>query len=179
MIFIGLIQSAFFIYIVSNFYSQNDISFTNPLYLTYFSFVIIICSSLLGLFVSSMARDSEQVMSAIPIILIPQILLAGFLDRISTVWIELISYVTISRWSIEALTFIQNEVRVESSGTYEFTSQTSPISSHEILSSNFYWDPTMNNGLGLSGLSFIFVVMVLFMIFLFAATAYNIYSRYQ
>jgi hypothetical protein len=49
-------------------------------------------------------------MSLVPIALIPQIMLAGILTKISNVFIEFLSYFAISRWATEGFNNIQEEL---------------------------------------------------------------------
>ena len=52
-------------------------------------------------------------MSIVPISLIPQIMLAGVVAKITNPVVEIISYFTIARWGTEGLSIIQKEVYSE------------------------------------------------------------------
>jgi len=54
-------------------------------------------------------KTSEQVMSIIPIVLIPQIIFAGVISKVDTRNKELISYAMFGRWGTEGLARIQSD----------------------------------------------------------------------
>ena len=49
-------------------------------------------------------------MTLVPIALIPQILLGGFVAKISNGFVEVLSYATLSRWGTEGFADLQNTV---------------------------------------------------------------------
>jgi hypothetical protein len=51
-------------------------------------------------------------MSLVPIALIPQIMLAGVLTKISSVLVEFMSYFSISRWATEGFNYIQKDISI-------------------------------------------------------------------
>lgn len=67
-------------------------------------------ATLLGLMLSAVVNTTEKVMSIVPIVLIPQIMLSGVFVKIQSSLVELISYLTISRWGTEGFSIIQREV---------------------------------------------------------------------
>jgi len=64
-------------------------------------------------------------MTIVPIALIPQIMLAGIVAKITTVRVELLSYLTISRWGTEGFCNIQEKVMLSMPVTNPSTGQTS------------------------------------------------------
>jgi hypothetical protein len=72
-----------------------------------------LASSMMGLFLSSLVKTTERVMTIVPIVLIPQIMLAGIVTRIDTFFVEIVSYLTLSRWGTEGFCILQKEVMVE------------------------------------------------------------------
>jgi ABC transport system ATP-binding/permease protein len=63
----------------------------------------ILAALCLGLMVSASVKNSSQANSALPLLLLPQIIFAGVLFTIDKVAIgQVISWLTISRWSIGA-----------------------------------------------------------------------------
>ena len=58
-------------------------------------------------------KTTEKVMAIVPIVLIPQIMLAGMITRLSNTAIEVLSYFTISRWGTEGIAYIQHNVTFE------------------------------------------------------------------
>jgi hypothetical protein len=59
---------------------------------------------------SATLATAEKVMTIVPIVLIPQIMLAGLVAKINTPYVELISYLTFTRWGTEGFNAIQKEV---------------------------------------------------------------------
>ena len=64
----------------------------------------------LGLLLSSMVKTSERAMTILPLILLPQIMLAGIISKISSGVVEFISYFTLSRWGVEGFHIIQQNI---------------------------------------------------------------------
>lgn len=70
-----------------------------------------IASLMMGLFISSISKTSEASMSILPIILIPQIIAAGFVisfNKLGDV-LQVIAGFTVSRWAFEAAELHQND----------------------------------------------------------------------
>lgn len=88
---------------------------SDPVHLVYmpqyvgFMFYLAFSATLLGMLLSAIFDSSEKVMTLVPIILIPQIMLAGTITRIDTKFKELISYFTLGRWGIEGFSRIQDK----------------------------------------------------------------------
>jgi ABC-2 type transporter len=110
----AIMQSALFIVIISFYYRTGhaDVPWdsTHILLGIFWMFFLTFCSSLLGLFISAASETTEKAMSVVPIIIIPQIMLAGVVTIIQTGLVELLSYFTISRWGTEGFTHIQKTV---------------------------------------------------------------------
>lgn len=69
-------------------------------------------ATLLGLWVSAMVSNTEKVMTVIPIVLIPQIMLAGVIATIpEKSAIEFVSYGMLSRWGTESFLMVQDSIR--------------------------------------------------------------------
>ena len=71
---------------------------------------ISITSTFLGLLLSSVVKNSERAMTILPLILLPQIMLAGIIAKVNNCFVEFISYFTISRWGVEGFSIIQDRV---------------------------------------------------------------------
>tara|TARA_B110000459_G_C16350639_1_gene376394 strand:- start:167 stop:643 length:477 start_codon:yes stop_codon:yes gene_type:complete len=69
-----------------------------------------IASAFLGLLLSSLVNTSEKAMTIVPLILIPQIMLAGLIAKVSSPLVEFLSYFTISRWGVEGFHYIQKTI---------------------------------------------------------------------
>lgn len=107
----ALMQCIIFVSVLYFAYSGGgNVVFNNPLFAVMWMFILSLTSTLMGLFLSALANSTEKVMTLIPISLIPQILLAGVLTKITTPFGELLSYIVISRWGTEGFTNIQNDV---------------------------------------------------------------------
>jgi hypothetical protein len=108
---LGAIQSFLFIGILYLKYKNSDVPWENfTMAFLWMSFTIVV-ASLLGLVLSAFSKDKEQVMSIIPIALIPQIMIAGVIVNISKLTIIApASYLTISRWSTTGLARIQENM---------------------------------------------------------------------
>ena len=55
-------------------------------------------------------KTSERAMTILPLILLPQIMLAGLISKVSNGLVEFISYFTISRWGVEGFNIIQENI---------------------------------------------------------------------
>ncbi len=69
-------------------------------------------ATLLGLFISANVSSTEKVMTIIPIVLIPQIILAGVITTIpEKSAVEYASYTMFSRWGTQGFVYIQDSLR--------------------------------------------------------------------
>jgi ABC-type multidrug transport system ATPase subunit/pSer/pThr/pTyr-binding forkhead associated (FHA) protein/ABC-type multidrug transport system permease subunit len=107
--FFALIQSAIFISIITLAYNNDPVKWEHWGMGVGWMFFLTFCSSLLGLFISAANDNTEKAMSVVPIIIIPQIMLAGVVTIIPNSLVELLSYFTISRWGTEGFTHIQSK----------------------------------------------------------------------
>lgn len=110
--FFSIIQSAIFILILSVYYSGSDsiVDLNAPFILFIWMIFLSISSTFLGLLLSSMVKTSERAMTILPLILLPQIMLAGIISKISSGAVEFISYFTLSRWGVEGFHIIQKNI---------------------------------------------------------------------
>ena len=109
--FFSIIQSAIFIGILFLYYSTNDIVVYNaPLSAFLWMSFLSIAATFLGLLLSATLATAEKVMTIVPIILIPQIMLAGLVAKIETPFVEIISYLTFTRWGTEGFNALQEQV---------------------------------------------------------------------
>jgi|TARA_B110001469_G_C9633789_1_gene317379 ABC-type multidrug transport system ATPase subunit len=110
----SIIQSFLFVLILSVGYSDNMLDLNDPLRIFVWMSFLSIASTFLGLLLSSIVDTTEKAMTIVPLILIPQIMLAGLIAKVSSPLVEILSYFTLSRWGVEGLNDIQNRVVVES-----------------------------------------------------------------
>ena len=100
-----------------------------------------IAATFLGLLLSASLATAEKVMTIVPIVLIPQIMLAGLVAKISTLPVEIISYLTFTRWGTEGFNNIQEEVVVsKANAALEIEDRAS--NAIEELKNQFYGDYT-------------------------------------
>ncbi len=108
----SIIQSFVFIYILYFYYSDSnfDIYFNNPFSAFIWMSFLTISSTFLGLLLSAIFDTSEKVLAVVPIVLIPQIMLAGLVAKIGSTTVEFVSYMTFTRWGIEGFGNIQGDI---------------------------------------------------------------------
>lgn len=110
---LGLIQSTLFITIIYYAYHYNNSHVIDYLGMIFWMTFSISISSILGLVLSAVSKNSESVMSKIPIALIPQIMLSGIISKITTSkLVTFLSYFTISRWIITGFARIQPTIEL-------------------------------------------------------------------
>ena len=104
------IQALLFSMIISARYIDSDPAWNNALYTFIWMLTLTLSATMMGLFISSIASTSEKVMTIVPIVLIPQVMLAGAVAKIPNALVEMLSYLTLSRWGNEGFSFIQDKV---------------------------------------------------------------------
>ena len=90
--------------------SGSDPVWNNPVATILWTILLSVSASMMGLLLSAIMSTTEKVMTLVPIILIPQIILAGFITKISSWGIEIVSWLTLARWGTEGLHIIQEKV---------------------------------------------------------------------
>ena len=162
---ISLIQSILFIIIIYNYFIHSDIQKMNdPINACIWMFFLSFASTMLGLVISASVNTTEKVMSIIPLALIPQIMLSGAVVPIKKISVELLSYLTFSRWGTEGASLIQGDV-----------SMPNPIDIHKEITTNAVkkisenydssYESTfngLNNTLELDFLAILFITSILF-----------------
>lgn len=111
LLLIGLIQTALFVSVISIMYYSTE----NPLNSSTQTFIwlwfINSISATAGLLLSAAMKSTDKVLALVPIILIPQLMLSGVITKIHSGFVELLSYLTFSRWGTEGLAHIQKTIR--------------------------------------------------------------------
>ena len=107
------IQALLFTLIISAKFSSTSPSWNNPSATFLWMLGLSMASTMLGLLLSAVVSTSEKVMTLVPIALIPQIMLAGIVSKIENQFVEILSYVTLSRWGTEGFSIIQDKVSLE------------------------------------------------------------------
>ena len=160
--FFSIVQTFLFVGILYVFYMDSLVSLTNPHLFSLWMLILSIAATCLGLFLSSVLKTTESVMSFVPLVLLPQIMLAGIIAKIDTIGIEVLSYFTISRWGTEGFAILQKEIIQEVElGVYL------PFSAHEYILSRFhkdFQDFNLNGDLSLdlyAVLCIVFIMLIL------------------
>ena len=110
--FFSIIQSMIFMLILTIHYNGSSVivDINDPVYLFFWMVFLSISATFLGLLLSSLVKTSERAMTILPLILLPQIMLAGLISKVSNGIVEFISYFTISRWGVEGFNIIQENI---------------------------------------------------------------------
>jgi ABC-type multidrug transport system ATPase subunit/pSer/pThr/pTyr-binding forkhead associated (FHA) protein len=104
LLLLSSLQTFIFLGILFSYYSE-----LNNFYLMYAGMLIFsLCSIQFGLLLSTITRTVEEVMSLLPIALMPQIILSGILQPINSVLTMALSYGTVGRWATELLARLQD-----------------------------------------------------------------------
>lgn len=110
--FFATIQSLLFTLIIAFRFSDADPSWNNIPFTFMWMFALSLSSTMMGLFISAIVSTTEKVMTIVPIILIPQVMLAGAVAKIPNAVVEVLSYFTLSRWGNEGFSYIQGDVKM-------------------------------------------------------------------
>jgi ABC transport system ATP-binding/permease protein len=108
--FFAIVQSFLFILILSIGYGNNSVSINNAVDAFIWMSFISVAATFLGLLLSASVNTTEKAMTIVPLILIPQIMLAGLIAKVSSPLVEFLSYLTLSRWGVEGFNDIQQTV---------------------------------------------------------------------
>ncbi len=107
---LALIQSASFILVIDHHFKQSVTPWQNPWDSFLFIFFLSLCATMMGLFFSAILQSVEKVMSILPLLIIPQLMLSGVFAKLSSIWAESLSYFTLARWGTEGLSQIQPQI---------------------------------------------------------------------
>jgi ABC-type multidrug transport system ATPase subunit/pSer/pThr/pTyr-binding forkhead associated (FHA) protein/ABC-type multidrug transport system permease subunit len=135
--FFAAVQSLLFTAIISIRYINNNLVSWNDSGNTFLWMLLLsIVATLMGLLLSALVSTTEKVMSLVPLVLIPQIMLAGVVAKISNVFVEFLSYFSLSRWGTEGFCNIQKDVIFDD----QKLNQQVKVNATEILKSSFHKD---------------------------------------
>ncbi len=115
------IQAFLFSMIIYVRFQSTDLKWEAPLATFLWMLSISIAASLMGLLLSAKVEPTEKVMTIVPIVLIPQIMLAGAVAKINNELVEVLSYFTLSRWGNEGFCNIQKNVLVQRPDMSQFS----------------------------------------------------------
>jgi ABC-type multidrug transport system ATPase subunit/pSer/pThr/pTyr-binding forkhead associated (FHA) protein/ABC-type multidrug transport system permease subunit len=107
------IQSFLFTLIISLNFAGTDPTWDTPGSTFLWMLLVSLSASMMGLLLSAIVSTTEKVMTLVPIALIPQIMLAGIVAKISSPFVEILSYLTLSRWGNEGFCNVQQNVKIE------------------------------------------------------------------
>ena len=142
------------------------LTLNNPHIFFLWMLVLSVAATCLGLFLSSVLKTTESVMSFVPLVLLPQIMLAGIIAKIDNLGIEILSYLTISRWGTEGFAIIQENIIEEMQvGIY------STIATHEYILSRFHKDfqeYNLNANLSLDLYAVLFIIFIMLVLTYFS-----------
>ena len=167
--FFSIIQSAIFIGILYLRYRSNDlVDYNAPFSAFIWMSFLSIAATFLGLLLSATLATAEKVMTIVPIVLIPQIMLAGLVAKINTPYVELISYLTFTRWGTEGFNAIQEKVVISKLNVASELEDTAS-NAIEQLKSQFYETEWFGDWAGTLKLDIIavFILMALMTYFIF------------
>ena len=114
LIIIASIQALLFSAVLFSTYQNSFVKLSSYIEMSIWMIFIISISSLMGFLISALMSSTEKVMSLVPILLIPQIMLAGVITKIENRLVEFISYLTFSRWGNEGFANVQSIVSSDS-----------------------------------------------------------------
>lgn len=75
--------------------------------------VITMVATMLGLLISALVNTVEKAMTVVPLVLIPQVMLAGVVAPFTSSLVELLSYLSPTRWGNEGLVLLQGQIYQE------------------------------------------------------------------
>ena len=164
--FFSVVQTFLFVVILFVFYNDSSVMLNNPVLFFLWMLVLSIAATCLGLFLSSVLKTTESVMSFVPLVLLPQIMLAGIIAKIDNLGIEILSYFTISRWGTEGFAIIQENIIEEMQiGIY------STLASHEYILSRFHKDfqeYNLDGDLSLDTYAVLFIIFIMLILTYFS-----------
>ncbi|MEZ5022608.1 MAG: ATP-binding cassette domain-containing protein [Chitinophagales bacterium] len=106
------LQTLFFLIVLQLFYGLAD-SFAQFIQYGLFLFFLTLSATFMGLFISAVFQKQEKVTSMMPVVLLPQILLAGVISPLGLngAWhVDALSQLTLGRWGTQGLCNIEKEV---------------------------------------------------------------------
>jgi ABC-type multidrug transport system ATPase subunit len=108
---LSALQSAMFVSILAwHFKGHESVTFTDPWIALAWMNLLSFAGTCMGLALSARVGTTEKVMTWVPILLIPQVMLAGVLEKIHSGVVEAISYLAVSRWGTLGFSLIQENV---------------------------------------------------------------------
>lgn len=98
-----------------------------------FTFYIACAATLFGLFLSAFFSTTEKVLTVVPIALMPQIMLAGIVEHLTSLKVDILSYFTLGRWGTEGLARLQKKPLSDSALNYVYYNPSLDKSNHDIV----------------------------------------------
>ncbi|MEM6269658.1 MAG: FHA domain-containing protein [Bacteroidota bacterium] len=108
----ALIQAVLFSTIIYLRFHEDAVPWTNLPGTILWVWYLTVSATVLGLMLSALVNTAEKVMTLVPLVLIPQVMLAGVVAPIRNGVVEILSYFAMTRWGYEGLVLIQGEVGV-------------------------------------------------------------------
>lgn len=136
--FFAAVQALLFSGIIALGFQHTDPAWNNLGGTIGWVWLMTICATMLGLMISSLVDTSEKAMTIVPLVLIPQVMLAGVVAKINQAPVEILSYFTPTRWGNEGLMLIQKTVDDERlSLLFSTDGSNIPVSSKTVLQDQF------------------------------------------
>jgi len=104
-----IIQVIIFVYIVHQFFKDDEIHLFNLKGIVYILFLVGMVSISIGLFISSLFNSSDKVMVVLPLTILPQLIFSGIITPLDTETKQIISLINPARWGTELLCRNQSE----------------------------------------------------------------------
>ncbi len=109
---ISALQALMFCIILSFKFKQELVTLHDLLGTSMWMVFISLSATLLGLLISATSKTTERVMTILPLVLLPQIMLSGIIEKINNQIIEALSFLALSKWGTLGLTKIQDKVEI-------------------------------------------------------------------
>jgi ABC-type multidrug transport system ATPase subunit/pSer/pThr/pTyr-binding forkhead associated (FHA) protein len=167
---LAALQSFMFILILKIWFSIGDptvvneekLFLNNPASAFFWMFLVSMVASSMGLVLSAYSKNSEKVMTILPLLLIPQIIFSGAIAPFKNNLVEFLSYTVLARWANHGQQSIQERVV-----TMAFNSETGInanilIDSKQSLESNYAISDYSANFLSVRFDALVMLVMFIF-----------------
>ena len=105
---IALIQVILFVLLIKFSFLGDEIELVYIVKYILFMFYLSVSATIMGLLISARFPNVEIVLTFVPILLIPQIMLSGVITNLDSNTKEILSYFTLGRWGTEGFALIQD-----------------------------------------------------------------------
>jgi ABC transport system ATP-binding/permease protein len=106
----ALVQAILFSSILSLRYANASLPWQDLGGTMLFVWLITLVATMIGLLISALVNTVEKAMTVVPLVLIPQVMLAGVVAPFTSGAVEFLSYLSPSRWGYEGLMLLQGRI---------------------------------------------------------------------